>query len=153
MASKKKTPQDKKKLAVKKKKLEKKKKKLEKIEQRLKRVDKDLIIIEKELRLGEGLRSKVVDADLKRIETRLMHLDFDNIEGLEETDPPKFYRKFVFKCKKCKSGFDKNIKVPPIKKRITCPSCGRDHTLGLYPSSRFYNVEHSQDIVIIKVKR
>ena len=155
MAAKKKKPQKtqkKKALTVKKKKLTARKKNLEKIETRLKRVDKELALIEKELREGRGA-SKLVEADLRKLETRLMHLDLEETQPKTIDEHKKFYRNFIFKCKTCKGRFDKKINVAPIKKKLVCPACGKDHTMGLTPSSRFYHVQHSKDIEIRKSKK
>ena len=152
MAAKKKTPpktQKKKALKAKKKKLSARKQNLKKIETRLQRVDKELALIEKELRRGGG-DSKVVEADLRKLESRLMHLDLEETQPKKTDEHKKFYRKFVFKCKGCKGQFDKNINVAPIKKKLVCPACGKDHTLGLTPSSRFYHVSNSKHIEIKK---
>ncbi|MFH1789207.1 MAG: hypothetical protein ABH834_07485 [Candidatus Altiarchaeota archaeon] len=149
MASKKKKVEDKKALSEKKKKLTAKKNKLKKLEDRLKKVDKELALIEKELRSG-GAKSKIVEADLKRLERKLMHLEVEEDEPKTPQDPRRFYRKFVFKCKKCKGQFDKKVNLPTVSKKLVCPACGKDHTLGLYPSSRFYHVSHSKDIEIKK---
>jgi rRNA maturation endonuclease Nob1 len=155
MKSKKKTSDAKKKiLAERKKKLTVRKKSLKKLEDRLKIVDRELSLIEKELMSSEGTRSKIVEEDLKMLEGRLLHMDFEKAAAPEKGESHrKAYRNFVFKCKKCLNEFDKMIDVPPVKKKVVCPACGRDHTLGVYPSSRFYHVYPSEYIEIRKPKK
>jgi rRNA maturation endonuclease Nob1 len=136
-------------LSEKKKKLTVRNKNLKKLEKRLKNVDKELAVIEKELLASGSQRSRLLDEDLRGVETKLLHLDVPVREPAEkEKNAPDFYRHFVFKCMKCKGEFEKRINMPPIKKSITCPACGKDHALGFYPSSRFYHVSHSKDIEI-----
>lgn len=149
MAAKKTPGKSKNKIADKKKKLTAKKQRLKKLEQRLRKVDKELALIEKELRSG-GAKSKIVEADLKRLEKKLLHLEVEESEPKKPEDARKFYRQFVFKCKKCRGQFGKRINIPPVKKKLVCPACGKDHTLGLYPSSRFYLVFHSKHIEVKK---
>jgi len=153
MASKKTADNKNKALNEKKKKLVTRKKNLKKLENRLKNVDKELVIIEKELRTSRNQRSRVVDEDLRNLETKLLHLDVAGPAPEKGELTQSFYRHFVFKCKKCQGEFDRNISISPIQKNLVCPACGKDHSLGLYPSSRFYHVSHSKDIEIKNTRK
>lgn len=138
-----------KKLSDRKKKIVARKKKLQLVEKRIRIVDRELALIEKELSSSSDLNSRILDKDLKTVRRRLVDLHVEEKKGAE-TSPPTFYKKFVFRCKKCSGDFEQNIRVTPLRKKLVCPACGKDHTIGITPSSRFYHVHPSEHIEIRK---
>lgn len=122
----------------------KKKKRLDIIEKRLKRVDKELALIEKELRIP--LESRVLAQEFRGRE--LVEMNVEDTRNLR-----KFYRNFVFKCMKCLGRFEHNLEFKTIKRKITCPACGKSHGICITPSSRYQHMDVPKSLRVVKKKK
>lgn len=128
--------------------LDKRRKKLESLEKKLGKVDKDLAIIEEELSMGPS-ESVLVDQD---IEGRRETLALDVEEGEGRPGDRRFYRNFVLRCQECKRQFEREIQVKTVQKRLYCPACGKDHIVGIHPSTRIHNLTFPKSLKLVKRK-
>jgi len=82
-------------------------------------------------------KSVVVDEDLaerkKMLAMEVSHAD-DSAGG------KTFYRNFVLRCGACKRQFENELRLKPVVRVIYCPSCGKDHAVGIHPSTRIHNL-------------
>lgn len=122
-------------------------KSLELLEKRLRKVDGDLTEIEEGL-LEAGLsKSTVVDQD---IEARKKTLAMDVSDGVGGGGGKSFYRNFVLRCEACKKQFENEIKIQPISRIIYCPTCGKDHAIGIHPSTRIHHIVFPKSLKLLK---
>lgn len=113
-----------------------KKKHIARIEKRLKNLDRELTSIEKDIRLS--LDSSIVDEDIGT--RKLVSMDVSVSNRDKAKNLKRFYKKFVFRCMKCKENFKKEIQLKPVKKKLKCSACGKVHSIGVSPSSRYHSI-------------
>ena len=95
-------------------------------------------------------KSIIVEEDLKRLERRSR---MGKPPGKEtERESGIFYKKFVFRCRKCMEEFEHTPHIAPIEHEISCPKCDEKHVLEITPMSGHYNVKFPGTIEIIGVK-
>jgi len=137
----------KKEFSARKKVLDEKRKHLEDLEKKLGKVDKQLSEIEEELAKAGFLESVVVDEDLKK-RSKAVRLDV----SIDEKRPQdkRFYRNFVMRCLECKNKFERQVNLETVQKRFYCPACGKDHSLGIHPSTRIHTVSVPKSLKLVK---
>ncbi|MFH0860117.1 MAG: hypothetical protein V1921_02855 [Candidatus Altiarchaeota archaeon] len=121
-------------------------KRLKDLEQRLKKLDMELSSIEEDL--SKPLHSEVLGEELHRRELISMNVKEDELKRKQMLKG--FYKKFVFRCLKCREDFKGEITVEPVIKSLRCPSCGKVHGIGLTPSSRYHNLSIPKSLELVK---
>ena len=95
-------------------------------------------------------RSTIVDADIKRSKRRL-RLEKPPANEIKK-GPDMFYRRFVFRCKKCMEEFKHTHDITPRQYEVTCPKCDENHALEITLTSGYYDIIFPETIEILRSK-
>jgi rRNA maturation endonuclease Nob1 len=133
------------KFAERKKELDARRQHLERLEKKLGAIDFALADIEKEILASRNLRSVLVDEDLREKKTLAMHVE----KTAARPHDRAFYRRFILRCEDCRNQFERELKVKPLEERLYCPACGRDHTIGVRPSTRIHSIALPKTLKIV----